>query len=127
MQGVGWLVNEELCWNEDGALTTHAPSTYKIPAASDWPAHFDVRIAAWSENSEKTIYRSKAVGEPPLMLAMSVFHAIRDAVSACAGGRRVALNAPATPEEILRAVDAARSADSSGHAGQAPSSGDASS
>ncbi len=76
MQGLGWLTTEELCWNEQGRLTTHAPSTYKIPAASDVPADFRVRL--WDgENPEDSIHRSKAVGEPPLMLAMSVFHAIK--------------------------------------------------
>ena len=109
MQGVGWLVSEELCWNEDGKLTTHAPSTYKIPTASDWPEEFNVEIAAWSENSEDTIYRSKAVGEPPLMLAISVFMAIKDAISAATEYKSSPqLNAPATPEEILRSVMAAR-------------------
>ncbi len=101
MQGVGWLTSEELCWDGSGKLTTHAPSTYKIPTASDWPESFNVRIADWSENREATIYRSKAVGEPPLMLAMSVFFAIRHAVAST--GSETRLNAPATPEEILRA------------------------
>ena len=90
---------------------THAPSTYKIPVASDVPADFRVQLWAGGENVEDTIHRSKAVGEPPLMLAISVFHAIRDAVSAVGDHRSSpSLNAPATPEEILRACDAMREA-----------------
>ncbi|MDJ0653967.1 MAG: xanthine dehydrogenase molybdopterin binding subunit [Xanthomonadales bacterium] len=107
IQGVGWLTCEELCWDDSGRLTTHAPSTYKIPTVTDWPEQFYVEIAAWSENSEATIYRSKAVGEPPFMLAISVFEAIKDAVSA-AGPGRVQLDAPATPERILQAVASVR-------------------
>ena len=78
LQGVGWLTCEELWWNDKGELKTHAPSTYKIPTAKDWPEHTTVRFFG-APNREETIYRSKAVGEPPLMLAMSVFFAIRDA------------------------------------------------
>ena len=105
LQGVGWLTTEELWWDEGGRLRTHAPSTYKIPAASDWPADVRVRLLADAPNREDTIYHSKAVGEPPLMLAMSVFHAIRDAVASCGGAAaRPQLTAPATPESILRAV-----------------------
>jgi xanthine dehydrogenase large subunit len=109
VQGMGWLTTEELWWNVQGRLMTHAPSTYKIPVASDVPADFRVKLWEGGENIEETIHRSKAVGEPPLMLAISVFHAIRDAVAA-AGGYRSSprLNAPATPEEILRACDAVR-------------------
>ena len=108
MQGVGWLVSEELCWDDSGRLSTHSPSTYKIPTATDWPDVFNVEIAAWSENTEETIYRSKAVGEPPFMLAISVFHAIKDAVDSVVPG--AVLNAPATPEEILRALADGRAA-----------------
>ncbi len=104
LQGVGWLTTEELRWNERGQLTTHAPSTYKIPAARDWPAEAHVRFLADSPNVEDTIGRSKAVGEPPLMLAMSVFFALRDAVAACGPGR-TQLRAPATPEALLDAID----------------------
>ena len=105
VQGMGWLTSEELWWDGRGKLMTHAPSTYKIPVASDVPADFRVQLWARGENVEDSIHRSKAVGEPPLMLAMSVFHAIRDAV-ASASAYRVSprLNAPATPEEVLRAV-----------------------
>ncbi|MEO7742255.1 MAG: xanthine dehydrogenase molybdopterin binding subunit [Usitatibacter sp.] len=104
LQGMGWLTSEELCWNEKGSLTTHAPSTYKIPAAGDWPADARVRLLENAPNVEDTIHRSKAVGEPPLMLAMAVFFALRDAVSACGPGAPK-LRAPATPEALLAAVD----------------------
>ncbi|HEX4883470.1 MAG TPA: xanthine dehydrogenase molybdopterin binding subunit [Casimicrobiaceae bacterium] len=105
LQGWGWLAMEELCWNDKGELTTHAPSTYKIPTSRDWPER--VRIEFWPEpNREATIYRSKAVGEPPFMLALSAFHALRDAVASVADGALVpALDAPATDERILAAVD----------------------
>lgn len=108
VQGVGWLTSEELWWDEKGRLMTHAPSTYKIPTASDWPRIFNVNLVPWSKNSEDVIYRSKAVGEPPLMLAMSVFYAIRDAIAACAGGGLPQLDAPATPERILQAIEELR-------------------
>lgn len=105
IQGVGWLTSEELWWDESGALQTHAPSTYKIPTCSDVPPDFRARMLEASPNREATIYRSKAVGEPPLMLSLSVFHAIRDAVASVgSNGSAVRLNAPATPESVLRAV-----------------------
>jgi xanthine dehydrogenase large subunit len=106
LQGYGWLTMEALWWNDDGALKTHSPSTYKIPTSRDWPRAF--RIDFHDEpNREDTIHRSKAVGEPPLMLAISAFHAIRDAV-ASVGDYRVTpkLDAPATAEAIVRAVRA---------------------
>jgi xanthine dehydrogenase large subunit len=88
---------------------THAPSTYKIPVASDVPADFRVTLWERGGNAEDSIHRSKAVGEPPLMLAISVFLAIKDAVASVSGYRgRSRLDAPATPEEVLRAVEAAR-------------------
>src|SRR6185437_13897468 len=88
VQGYGWLTMEELCWNAKGQLTTHAPSTYKIPTSRDAPPRFD--IAFYGEpNREDTIHRSKAVGEPPLMLALSAFHALRDAIASVADGRRL--------------------------------------
>jgi len=104
VQGVGWLTSEELCWNEAGQLTTHAPSTYKIPTCSDLPVDFKVSLLQNSANREDTIYRSKAVGEPPFMLGISVFHAIRDAI---ANDDRPLpeLRAPATPEAVLSAID----------------------
>jgi len=105
MQGAGWLTSEELCWNETGALQTHAPSTYKIPTSSDLPADFRVKMLESSPNREDTIYRSKAVGEPPLMLGLSVFFAIRDALADTGEpGYRPPLQAPATPEAVLFAV-----------------------
>ncbi|MBS1157685.1 MAG: xanthine dehydrogenase molybdopterin binding subunit [Proteobacteria bacterium] len=112
IQGMGWLTSEELWWQTDGSqagrLMTHAPSTYKIPTASDLPEVFNVRLYD-NANIEDSIHRSKAVGEPPFMLALSVFQAIREAVAATLpAGSQVRLNAPATPETILRAVEAGR-------------------
>ncbi len=106
IQGMGWLTCEELVWHpKSGALLTHAPSTYKIPTANDAPAIFNTALFE-NQNAEDSIHRSKAVGEPPLLLPFSVFFAIRDAVSA-AGAHRIdpPLSAPATPEAILRAVN----------------------
>lgn len=106
VQGMGWLTCEELVWNENGALTTHAPSTYKIPVSSDCPENFRVKLIEWNENTQETVYRSKAIGEPPLNLAVSVFNAITDAVSSVAEYRYCPdLNAPATPEAILMACE----------------------
>ncbi|ELX12779.1 xanthine dehydrogenase Xdh [Janthinobacterium sp. HH01] len=106
IQGMGWLTTEQLWWNPAGKLMTHAPSTYKIPGVSDCPEDFRVRLFD-NGNVEDSIHRSKAVGEPPLLLPFSVFFAIRDAISSV-GGHRVnpPLNAPATSEEILRAIAA---------------------
>ena len=115
VQGVGWLTSEELVWNPTtGQLATHAPSTYKIPTANDCPPVFNVALydsANGAAHVADTIHRSKAVGEPPLLLAFSVFLAIRDAVAACgSNGPRVdpPLRAPATPEAVLDAIDAVR-------------------
>ena len=108
IQGVGWLTSEELRWNDQGRLMTHAPSTYKIPAVNDCPADFRVALFK-NRNIEDTIFRSKAVGEPPLLLAFSVFFAIRDAIASVAGYRaNPPLHAPATPEAILNAIHAIR-------------------
>ena len=105
VQGAGWLTTEELWWNNDGELKTHAPSTYKIPTCSDIPVDFRVRILESKANQEDTIYRSKAVGEPPLMLAISVFQAIRDAVASTGDKSELpVLVAPATPESVLNAI-----------------------
>jgi len=107
IQGMGWLTMEELVWHpQTGLLTTHAPSTYKIPTANDCPAVFNVRLFEGDAVAD-TIHRSKAAGEPPLLLPFSVFYAIRDAVSA-AGNHRIdpPLTAPATSESILRAITA---------------------
>ena len=103
IQGVGWLTSEELVWDERGRLLSDGPATYKIPAASDAPERFNVRLMENVPNEEATIFRSKAVGEPPLMLAISTWCAIRDAIGAVADHRIFPrLDAPATPEEILR-------------------------
>jgi xanthine dehydrogenase large subunit len=112
VQGVGWLTSEELCWNARGELVTHAPSTYKIPTSSDAPVDLRVRLLESAANREQTVYRSKAVGEPPLMLGISVFHAIKDAVASAAAPALSArfasprLDAPATPERVLLAIEA---------------------
>jgi xanthine dehydrogenase large subunit len=106
VQGAGWLTTEELVWDDKGRLRTHAPSTYKIPACGDRPDIFNVSL--WDgENRAETIYRSKAVGEPPFMLGISVLMALSDAVAACGPGYP-ALDAPATPERVLAAVERVR-------------------
>ena len=106
IQGVGWLTTEELWWDATGRLRTHAPSTYKIPLASDIPRIFNVNLAEWSENREQTIGRSKAVGEPPLMLGVSVLEALSMAVASVADYRHCPrLDTPATPERILMAIN----------------------
>jgi xanthine dehydrogenase large subunit len=105
IQGMGWLTTEELWWDADGRLRTHAPSTYKIPLLSDIPRVFNVRIAEGVTNREPTVHRSKAVGEPPFMLAISVLHALSDAIASVADYRACpCLDAPATPERVLAAV-----------------------
>jgi xanthine dehydrogenase large subunit len=106
VQGMGWLTTEELWWDKQGRLRTHAPSTYKIPLASDRPKVFNVRLAEWSQNKEAAIRRSKAVGEPPFMLAISVFEALSMAVASVADYKHCPrLDAPATPERVLMAVE----------------------
>jgi xanthine dehydrogenase large subunit len=104
VQGMGWLTTEQLVWNKEGALSTHAPSTYKIPTVGDVPEHF--KIDLWPEpNREDNVFGSKAVGEPPFMLAISVYEALRDAVAQARGdGQVVKLIAPATAENVLRAL-----------------------
>ncbi|WP_027232849.1 xanthine dehydrogenase molybdopterin binding subunit [Phyllobacterium sp. UNC302MFCol5.2] len=111
VQGMGWLTTEELWWDAKGRLRTHAPSTYKIPLASDRPRQFNVNLASWSVNREETIRRSKAVGEPPFMLAISVLEALSMAVASVADYRlSPRLDAPATPERVLMAVERLREA-----------------
>src|SRR2546422_4726332 len=106
IQGVGWLTTEELWWNDKGKLMTHAPSTYKIPVASDVPLVFNVKIYESGINAEDSIYRSKAVGEPPLMLGISTFHAIRDAIASVADyPLSPRLDSPATAEKILMSIE----------------------
>ncbi|TDI57575.1 MAG: hypothetical protein E2O93_04470, partial [Alphaproteobacteria bacterium] len=109
IQGVGWLTSEEVIWDESGKLCTHAPSTYKIPVASDRPVDFRMNLVDWSANRVESVHGSKAVGEPPLPLAVSVFCALTDAIAG-AGDYRVFpdLDAPATPERILKAVEVVR-------------------
>jgi xanthine dehydrogenase large subunit len=104
VQGMGWLTTEQLVWNDKGYLATHAPSTYKIPTAADVPEHFKVDL--WHEpNREDNVFGSKAVGEPPFMLGISVFEALRDAVAQAKGpGATVQLPAPATAENVLKAL-----------------------
>jgi xanthine dehydrogenase large subunit len=107
VQGAGWLTTEELVWDDTGRLRTHAPSTYKIPACGDRPDVFNVDL--WDgRNREDTIYRSKAVGEPPFMLGNAVFFALSDAVAA-SGATYPDLQAPATAEAVLAAVGRAQS------------------
>jgi xanthine dehydrogenase large subunit len=106
VQGMGWLTTEELFWDDKGRLRTHGPSTYKIPGSRDVPPVFNARILPDAPNREATVFHSKAVGEPPLMLALSVWLAIRDAISSLSEYRLAAcLDAPATPERVLAAVD----------------------
>lgn len=108
IQGMGWLTTEQLCWNAQGKLTTHAPSTYKIPAISDCPPDFRVGLFT-NINQADSIYRSKAAGEPPLLLSFSVFFALRDAISSIGNDRYpVPLMAPATSEALCAAMDAVR-------------------
>ncbi|MEM7302256.1 MAG: xanthine dehydrogenase molybdopterin binding subunit [Pseudomonadota bacterium] len=105
IQGMGWLTTEELWWDKSGRLRTHAPSTYKIPLASDVPPIFNVSLADWSQNREATIRRSKAVGEPPFMLAISVLEALSMAAASCADYKvSPKLDTPATPERVLDCV-----------------------
>jgi xanthine dehydrogenase large subunit len=108
VQGAGWLTTEELVWDGKGRLTTHAPSTYKIPACSDRPRVFNV--ALWGRpNPENSVGKSKAVGEPPFMLGISALYALSDAVAACGDGSVYpALDAPATAERVLAAVKRVR-------------------
>jgi len=111
IQGMGWLTSEELVWAPEGGLLTHAPSTYKIPTCGDRPVHFHIETLKHNPNREDSIFRSKAVGEPPLMLAISVFRALADAVTQAAGGDVLAdLQAPATPESVLKALRQCRDA-----------------
>ena len=113
IQGMGWLTTEQLVWNAQGYLSTHAPSTYKIPATGDIPAHFKVDL--WEQpNREDTVFGSKAVGEPPFMLAISVYEALKEAIASARGDSMVVqLAAPATPENILWALGTGRTTNGS--------------
>ncbi len=107
IQGMGWLTTEELVWNEQGRLLSNNPATYKIPAISDTPSEFRVDLVPDDPNREHTIYNSKAVGEPPFMLGISVWSALKDAVASVAEYQfSPALDTPATPERVLWAVEA---------------------
>ena len=109
VQGMGWLTTEQLWWNADGQLGTHSPSTYKIPVCSDVPAEFNVHLFHSETCHAPAIYRSKATGEPPLMLALSVFFAIKDAVASVSdNGRCPRFDAPASPQAVLALLDAIR-------------------
>ncbi|MFT8720723.1 molybdopterin cofactor-binding domain-containing protein, partial [Acetobacter sp.] len=109
VQGAGWLTMEELVWDDKGRLRTHAPSTYKIPGCSDRPRIFNVKLLEQAPNQEETIFRSKAVGEPPFVHGLAVLHAISDAIASEADYRICPrLDAPATPEMILRTVERLR-------------------
>ena len=106
VQGAGWLTMEEVNWKSNGQITTHSPSTYKIPAASDMPEKFNVEIFKKGKNVEQVINKSKTTGEPPLMLAMSVFYAIKNAIASVGNYAFYPnLDAPATPEKILMSID----------------------
>jgi xanthine dehydrogenase large subunit len=108
VQGMGWLTSEEIVWRDDGFLATHGPQTYKVPTANDVPRDF--RVAFFDNaNTEETVHRSKAIGEPPLKLAVSVWLAVLDAVASAGGRRRMpVLRAPATPEAVLAALHSVR-------------------
>jgi len=115
IQGMGWLTTEELWWNAKGELKTHAPSTYKIPASSDVPPVFNVSLVDNKSFRAETPYWSKAVGEPPLILAVSVHQALIEAVTAARkSGDRAGLDAPATPERVLMATVARKSGNRAG-------------
>jgi xanthine dehydrogenase large subunit len=117
VQGMGWLTSEELWWDGDGRLRTCGPSTYKIPGSRDVPPIFNVRLLKDAPNRAATIFRSKAIGEPPLMLAISVWLAIRDAIASLADHKLAPrLDAPATPERVLAAIEELRARNASGRA-----------
>src|SRR5690606_8156650 len=104
VQGMGWLTGEELRWSKDGKLLTHSASTYQIPSIGDAPERFHVELLG-NAAQPGVIHGSKAVGEPPLMLAISVREAIRDAIAAFgARGGEIPLSSPATHEAIRAAI-----------------------
>jgi xanthine dehydrogenase large subunit len=110
VQGQGWLTMEEVNWKPNGQITTISPSTYKIPASSDIPKIFNVEIFKQGKNRENVVNKSKTTGEPPLMLAMSVFYAIKDAVASVGEYKIIPkLDAPATPEKILMSLNELKS------------------
>jgi xanthine dehydrogenase large subunit len=103
IQGVGWLTLEELGWDTNGRLMTNGASTYKLPAWSEVPEKFNVEFLERAAEPG-VVFGSKAVGEPPLMLAISVREALREAISAFGGGGIVTLDSPATPERVFWAI-----------------------
>ena len=106
LQGAGWLTMEEVQWKSNGQITTHSPSTYKIPAVNDMPEIFNVEIFKEGKNVENVVNKSKTTGEPPLMNAMSVFFAIKDAISSIGNHEKEPIfDAPATPEKILMSIN----------------------
>ena len=106
VQGAGWLTMEEVNWKSNGEITTHSPSTYKIPAVSDMPEKFNVEIFKKGKNNENVVNKSKTTGEPPLMNAMSVFFAIKNAISSVGNySINPDISAPATPEKILMSIN----------------------
>ena len=109
IQGMGWVTNEELIWDGDGKLLTDGPAKYKIPGVGDTPVEFNVELLPDSPNIEATIFHSKAVGEPPLMLGISVWAALRHAIASLGGYQfSPQLSVPATPEKVLLSCDAVR-------------------
>lgn len=109
VQGMGWLTSEELSWNDKGVLLSDGPATYKIPAFGDLPPVFNVTLMEGHPNSMASLYRSKAVGEPPFMLGISVWSALRDALASLVDYRQVPrLDTPATPERVLLAAQRLR-------------------
>lgn len=109
IQGVGWLTTEELCWNEQGRLTTNGPASYKIPTITDMPIEFNTQLLQNHANTEDTVFHSKAVGEPPFMLAISVWSALKNAIASVSPkGPAPHLNTPATPERVLMAIQAVK-------------------
>ena len=106
VQGQGWLTMEEVVWDKSGKLRTYSPSTYKIPAVTDTPDEFNVEIFKRGSNVENVVNKQKTTGEPPLMLAMSVFFAIKDAIASISNYKKTPeLDAPATPEKILMSIN----------------------
>ena len=113
IQGVGWLTIEELLWDDAGRLSTGSASTYKLPSWSELPEIFNVNFLDRATEPD-VVFGSKAVGEPPLMLAISVRGAIRDAIAAFGSGGPVIIDSPATPERVFFAIRKARSSSEAG-------------
>ena len=106
VQGAGWLTTEELVWNDEGRLMTTGPAGYKVPAISDMPIDFRTKLVENRKNPEDTVFHSKAVGEPPFMLGISVWCALKDAIASVTDYKKYPhIDAPATPERVLWAVE----------------------